>query len=82
MLSHLLIIAQAAVPAADAAAHGETGGAISRITQQFGVSWPFLLAQILNFSLVAFILWRFAFKPVLDARRAPEEDQRRPPVRG
>jgi len=65
MLSHLLIIAQAAVPAADAAAHGETGGAISRITQQFGVSWPFLLAQILNFSLVAFILWRFAFKPVL-----------------
>jgi len=26
---------------------------------------PFILAQILNFSIVAFILWKFAFKPVL-----------------
>ena len=65
MLSHLLIIAQAAVPAADAAAHGEAAGGITKITQEFGISWPFLLAQILNFSIVAFVLWRFAFKPVL-----------------
>jgi len=65
MLSHLLILAQAAAPAADAAAHGEAASGISKITQEFGISWPFLLAQILNFSVVAFILWRFAFKPVL-----------------
>jgi F-type H+-transporting ATPase subunit b len=37
-----------------------------------GVNLPGLLAQMLNFSIVAFILWRFAFKPViatLDARQ-------------
>jgi F-type H+-transporting ATPase subunit b len=65
MLSHLLILAQTAAPAVDAAAHPEAAGGISKITQDFGISWPFLLAQILNFSIVAFILWRFAFKPVL-----------------
>src|ERR1035438_3110942 len=65
MLSHLLILAQAAGPAADAAAHGEAASGITKITQEFGLSWPFLLAQILNFSVVAFLLWRFAFKPVL-----------------
>jgi len=57
MLSHLLILAQAS--------GGEAAGGISKITQQFGISWPFLLAQVLNFSIVAFVLWRFAFKPVL-----------------
>jgi F-type H+-transporting ATPase subunit b len=65
MLSHLLILAQAAGPAADAASHGEAASGITKITQEFGLSWPFLLAQILNFSVVAFLLWRFAFKPVL-----------------
>jgi len=61
MLSHLLILAQAVEPAGSPAA----AGGISKITQDFGISWPFILAQILNFSIVAFILWRFAFKPVL-----------------
>ena len=65
MLSHLLILAQAAAPAADAAAHGGAASGITNITRQFGLSWPFLLAQILNFSLVAFALWYLAFKPVL-----------------
>jgi F-type H+-transporting ATPase subunit b len=60
MLSHLLVIAQASTPAAEAAPSG-----ITKITHDFGISWPFLLAQVLNFSVVAFILWRFAFKPVL-----------------
>ena len=59
MLSHLLILAQTAPEAAPAAS------GISKIFQDFGISWPFLLAQILNFSIVAFLLWRFAFKPVL-----------------
>jgi F-type H+-transporting ATPase subunit b len=60
MLSHLLILAQTAEPASPAAA-----GGISKITQDFGISWPFILAQILNFTIVAFVLWKFAFKPVL-----------------
>jgi F-type H+-transporting ATPase subunit b len=65
MLSPLLLLAQATAPAVEAAAaHGEATG-ISKITQDFGISWPFILAQILNFSIVAFLLWKFAFKPVL-----------------
>jgi F-type H+-transporting ATPase subunit b len=56
MLSHLLILAQTPEPAASG---------ISKITQDFGISWPFILAQILNFSIVAFVLGKFAFKPVL-----------------
>jgi F-type H+-transporting ATPase subunit b len=59
MLSHLLILAQASAPAAEAPS------GITKITQDFGISTPFILAQILNFCVVAFILWRFAFKPVL-----------------
>jgi F-type H+-transporting ATPase subunit b len=63
MLSHLLILAQATGQAA--AAPGEAATGITKITRDFGLSWPFLLAQILNFCVVAFVLWKFAFKPVL-----------------
>ncbi|MDB6095594.1 MAG: hypothetical protein JWM32_3156, partial [Verrucomicrobia bacterium] len=62
----LLALAYATGHAAEAAAHGEpAGGGITPIMHDFGISVPFILAQILNFSIVAFILWRFAFKPVL-----------------
>lgn len=60
-----LVLAQATAHAAEAvAAHGEASG-IAKITQDFGISVPFILAQMLNFSVVAFILWKFAFKPVM-----------------
>jgi len=36
-----------------------------KIIHNFGVDLPSLLAQILSFSVVAFLLWKFAFKPVL-----------------
>lgn len=66
MLSPLLLLAQITAHAAEAAAaHGEAASGITKITQDFGISVPFILAQVLNFSVVAFILWRFAFKPVL-----------------
>ncbi len=66
MLSPLLILAQATAPAAEAAvAHGEAASGISKIVGDFGLSWPFFIAQVINFSVVAFILWKFAFKPVL-----------------
>jgi F-type H+-transporting ATPase subunit b len=32
---------------------------------QFGIEGPFLLSQIISFCVVAFVLYRFAFKPVL-----------------
>jgi F-type H+-transporting ATPase subunit b len=38
---------------------------ITKITEDFGISVPLILAQILSFSIVAFVLWRFAFKPVM-----------------
>ena len=59
MLSHLILLAQTTAPA-EAAPSG-----ITKITTDFGISTPFILAQIINFSVVAFILWRFAFKPVM-----------------
>src|SRR5436853_439756 len=64
MPSALLFLAAAAAHP-EAAAHGEAASGITKITQDFGISLPFLLAQILNFSVVAFILWKFAFKPVM-----------------
>ncbi len=36
-----------------------------KLLSDFGIEWPLLLAQILCFSVVAVLLWRFAFKPVL-----------------
>jgi len=66
MLSTLLVFAEVAGHAADAAAaHGEAATGLTKITQDFGISVPDILAQILSFSVVAFILWKFAFKPVL-----------------
>ena len=63
MLSHLLILAQATPGSAAASAEATSG--VSKIVGDFGLSWPFFLAQVINFTVVAFILWKFAFKPVL-----------------
>jgi F-type H+-transporting ATPase subunit b len=40
--------------------------------QTLGITWPKLIAQFINFSIVLFVLWKFAYKPVfamLEARR-------------
>ncbi len=66
MLSTLLVLAETTGHAAEAAAaHGEAASGITKITQDFGVSLPLILAQALSFSIVAFVLWKFGFKPVL-----------------
>ena len=39
--------------------------AVTPIIDQFGIRGPFLVAQIINFLVVASLLWFFAFKPVL-----------------
>jgi F-type H+-transporting ATPase subunit b len=36
-----------------------------RIATTFGVDWPHLLAQIISFCIVCFVLYRFAYKPIL-----------------
>ena len=60
MLSSVLVLAEATEAA--------PSGAMSQVTQltnSFGLNVPSFLAQVLSFSVVAWILWRFAFKPVL-----------------
>jgi F-type H+-transporting ATPase subunit b len=39
---------------------------IGDTARQFGVDWPHLIAQIISFAIVAFLLQRFAYKPVVD----------------
>ncbi|MSU48472.1 MAG: ATP synthase F0 subunit B [Opitutus sp.] len=73
MFSLLLVLAAATTHAVEGAAHGEAASGITKITQDFGISVPLILAQILSFSIVSFVLWKFAFKPViatLDERQA------------
>ena len=46
-------------------AQAETSGRIEQIAQTFGVDWPHLIAQMISFSIVCFLLYRFAYGPVL-----------------
>lgn len=51
----------------------DSGGQIQQIANTFGVDWPHLISQIISFSIVCFLLQRFAYKPVLkmlEERRA------------
>jgi F-type H+-transporting ATPase subunit b len=46
-------------------AQAETSGQIEQIARTFGVDWPHLIAQMISFSIVCFLLYRFAYGPVL-----------------
>ncbi len=48
-----------------AAASGGPLDGFFQLLHGLGVSWSGLIAQMLNFSIVAFIIWKFAFKPVM-----------------
>lgn len=63
----MLVLAEVTGQVAEASAHAvaESGNAFTKITESFGVSLPEIIAQILSFSVLAFVLWRFAFKPVI-----------------
>jgi F-type H+-transporting ATPase subunit b len=37
----------------------------SSLFGKFGIEWKLVVAQAVNFFIVAFLLWRFAFKPVM-----------------
>ena len=58
MLS-MLVIAEVST------AHPEAANGITKIIEDFGINLPSIFAQVLSFTIVAFILWRFAFKPVI-----------------
>ena len=38
---------------------------MGQIAQTFGVDWPHLMAQVISFSIVCVLLYRFAYEPVL-----------------
>jgi F-type H+-transporting ATPase subunit b len=40
-------------------------GMIGDTAKQFGVDWPMFISQCISFGIVAFLLHRFAYKPVL-----------------
>ena len=45
--------------------------------EQLGIQWVKLIAQLINFSIVLFVLWKFAYKPVfsmLEERRGKISD--------
>lgn len=58
MPSPLLFLAAAAEESA-------SSSQVTKLLSDFGIDLPLLLAQILSFCVVAVILWKFAFKPVL-----------------
>ena len=52
-------------------------GIIEDTARQFGVDWPHFIAQVVSFCIVAFLLQRFAYKPVvtmLEERRKRIEE--------
>ena len=46
---------------------------INGITATFGVDWHLLVAQAINFAIVAFLIWKFAFKGILSSVKEREE---------
>ena len=38
---------------------------MSELIHQFGIDWRLLVAQAVNFFILFFVLWRFAYRPVL-----------------
>lgn len=63
---------QAVLEAGEDVAEAPEGNKITMITDKFGVSLPTLIAQMVNFCLVALVLYKFAVKPIaktLDERQ-------------
>ena len=52
--------------AAASGASGESGGMIAETARAFGVNWPLFISQTISFCIVAFLLHRFAYKPILN----------------
>ena len=53
-MNTLVILAQAAAE-----------NPVAQIARTFGVDWPHLIAQVISFSVVCMVLYRFTYKPVL-----------------
>jgi F-type H+-transporting ATPase subunit b len=67
MVENLLFIA-----ASEASAHGSNP--ITQIAENFGLDGRILFFQVINFVIVAFVLYRFAFKPILETIEARKKE--------
>lgn len=54
-----------AILAATGAEPAEAGNALVMMGEKFGLKPSLIIAQAINFAIVAFLLWQFAFKPVV-----------------
>ena len=43
------------------------------VAKDFGVNWHLLIAQAVNFAIVAWLIWKFAFKNILSTVKEREE---------
>ena len=50
---------------ANPAEAAESANIVAQVAGKFGLNWKLLIAQIINFCIVTYLLYRFAFKPVL-----------------
>ena len=41
------------------------GGVAQEVAEQFGFHWQLFISQVISFCLIAFLLQRFAYKPIL-----------------
>ncbi len=57
-MNQLVLFAAAAESSGD-------GGVVTEITTRFGVTWPLLISQLIAFTVVAILLKKFAYQPVL-----------------
>lgn len=48
-----------------AAAAAEGGGLIGKTAATFGVTWQLFISQVISFAIVAWVLHRFAYQPIL-----------------
>ena len=39
---------------------------LAEVCQGLGIDWNKLIAQMISFGILLYVLWRFAYKPVLD----------------
>lgn len=56
-------VAHAAEAAAQAASETKSGG----VLEMLGINWKLFIAQLINFGIIIFILWKWVFGPVTQA---------------
>lgn len=59
--------------AAAAPSGGGSGNLIGETAAAFGVNWPLFISQVISFTIVALLLRKFAYKPILDLLLARRE---------